>query len=205
VQIASPRISDGTSAGIGGGAARELAVELAEQCDAVGEAQLGAGRGERGVLRRVRAVDDEACARKGLERRRKARVAHPVVRPGEPRPQREHGVGIERQQAVEARAQFAPGVGAGATGIGKPEAAAVDVGLAVARGAEVLRLDGGIGRQPAEDGREAVATFNPRAEALRVEAGGEMIARKREAVGRHPVIGEGQRRRDIGRTPPARP
>jgi hypothetical protein len=47
----------------------ELTVEFGEQHDAVGEAKLGAGGGERGVLRRRCAVDDEAGARKRLEQR----------------------------------------------------------------------------------------------------------------------------------------
>ncbi len=40
----------------------ELSVKLGKQRKAVGEAKLGAGGGERGVLRRRRAVDDEARA-----------------------------------------------------------------------------------------------------------------------------------------------
>ena len=48
----------------------ELAVELGEKRNAIGEAKLGAGGGERGVLRRHRAVDDEARAGKRLERSR---------------------------------------------------------------------------------------------------------------------------------------
>ena len=40
----------------------KLAVELAEQYDAVGEAKLNAFRYQRGVFRRRGAVDDEACA-----------------------------------------------------------------------------------------------------------------------------------------------
>jgi hypothetical protein len=41
----------------------ELAVELGEQADAVGEAILGAGRGEREVLRRRCTIDDESRPR----------------------------------------------------------------------------------------------------------------------------------------------
>jgi hypothetical protein len=47
----------------------KFAIELGKQRDAVGEAKLGARGGERGVFRRRRAVDDEACARKRLEYR----------------------------------------------------------------------------------------------------------------------------------------
>ena len=127
----------------------ELAVELAEQGNAVGEAKLRAGRHQCGILRRCGAVDDEARARKRLEHRREGRVADPVVRPGETRAQREHGIGLDRHQLVEARAELAPGVGAGAPVLGECEAAAVDVGFAVGRRAEALRLHRGVGRQPA--------------------------------------------------------
>jgi hypothetical protein len=44
--------------------AGEFAVEFAQERDAVGEAKLGAGGGERGVFRRGRAVDHEARAGK---------------------------------------------------------------------------------------------------------------------------------------------
>jgi hypothetical protein len=67
----------------------EFAVEFGEQSHAVGELELGAGRGERGVLRRQRAVDDEARARQRLEHRRERGIAHPVVRPGEPAAQKQ--------------------------------------------------------------------------------------------------------------------
>jgi hypothetical protein len=54
-----PGIAHGAGAGVGRGARGELAVELAEQGDAIGEAKLGAGGDQRGVLRRQRAVDHE--------------------------------------------------------------------------------------------------------------------------------------------------
>src|SRR5262249_58566272 len=60
-----PRISG--RAGVGRGMARELAVEFRKQRDAVGEAKLGAGGGERGIFRRRGAVDDEARGGKRLE------------------------------------------------------------------------------------------------------------------------------------------
>src|SRR5262249_49640091 len=46
-----PRISHGAGAGVSCGVCGELAVELGEQRNTVGEAKLGARRGERGVLR----------------------------------------------------------------------------------------------------------------------------------------------------------
>ena len=77
--------------------ARELAVELGEQRDAVGEAKLGAGRGERGVLRLRGAVDDEARARKRLELGCEHRVAHPVVLGARGFARRHRFIGCEAQ------------------------------------------------------------------------------------------------------------
>ena len=53
-----------------------------------------------------------------------------------------------------------------------------DAGLVVARRVEALRLDRGVGRDPAIGRPEAVAAFEPPAVALRVEVGGQMIASK---------------------------
>jgi hypothetical protein len=47
--------------------AGEFAIEFAEQRDAVGELELRAGRGKRGILRRRRTVDDERRARQRLD------------------------------------------------------------------------------------------------------------------------------------------
>ena len=65
---------------------------------------------------------------------------------------------------------------------------------------EPLGLDRRIGREPAVIGGKAIAALHPSAIALRVEARAEMVAGKGEAVGRHPVIGEGERGGDIGGT-----
>ena len=64
---------------------------------------------------------------------------------------------------------------------------------------EALRLDRGVGRNPAVGRPEAVAAFEPPAVALRVEVGGQVVAGKGEAVGRHPVVGEGEGRGEISR------
>src|ERR1700720_2462280 len=77
-QADSPRVTQGTGAGVGRGVRGELAVELGEQRHAAREAKLTAGRRERGVLRRRGTVDDEARARKLLEQRGEGRVPHPV-------------------------------------------------------------------------------------------------------------------------------
>jgi hypothetical protein len=75
----------------------ELAVEFGEQHDAVGEAKLCAGGGERGILRRRGAVDDEARAGKRLELRGERGIGDPVVCPRHARAQGERGLGIEQQ------------------------------------------------------------------------------------------------------------
>src|SRR6476619_4016475 len=62
-----PRVPDRAGSGIGGGMGGELAVELSEQRDTIGETKLGTGGGERGILRRRGAVDDEAGARERLK------------------------------------------------------------------------------------------------------------------------------------------
>ena len=119
-----PPVAERPRAAVGRRVRGELAVELGEQRDPVGEAKLRAGRGERGVLCREGAVDDEARAGKRLEHRRQRGVAHPIVRPGEPSAQRQHRVGIDRQHPIEARAQLAPGIGRVASVEGEREAAA---------------------------------------------------------------------------------
>ena len=111
LRAALPPIAERTRPGVRGGVRSELAVELGEERNTVGEAKLGAGRGQRGVFRQRRAVDDEARARKRLEYRRQRRIAHPIVCPGNAPAQRQHRIGIDRQNPVEARAQLAPGVG----------------------------------------------------------------------------------------------
>jgi len=176
----------------------ELAVELGEQRDAVGDAKLPAGRNERRVLHRERAVDDEARAGKRLKNRHQRRIAHPVMRPGDAAAQRQYRIGIDRQHPVEARAQFAPGVGGVAAIETERKAIGDQPGLGVARRVEVLRLDSCVRRDAGVGCREAVAAFEPPAVALGVEVGGQMVANG-EPVGGHPVISEGERRREIGR------
>ena len=63
---------------------------------------------------------------------------------------------------------------------------------------EALRLDRGVGRDPAVGRPEAIAAFEPPAVALRVEVGGQVVA-EGEAVGGHPVVGEGEGRGEISR------
>ena len=147
----------------------KLAVELGEQGDAIGDAKLGAGGGQCRVLSRGGAVDDEARPRQRLERRHERGIADPVVRPGNAPAQRQHGVGVDRQNAVEARAQLAPGVGRVAGGESKPKAVRDGVGLGVGGRVEALRLDCGVGRDAAVGRPEAVAALEPPAVALRVK------------------------------------
>ena len=86
-----------------------------------------------------------------------------------------------------------------AAGKAQPEAAAVDIGLVVIGRAEALRLDGRIGRDPAEHPSKAIAAFEASADALRIELRGEVIPSEGEPVRGHPVVGEGEGRREIGR------
>jgi len=75
-----------------------------------------------------------------LEHRSKNRIAHPVVRPGQPRAQCQHRAGVKQHLVVEAGAEFAPGVVGGAAGKAQPEAVAIDIGLVVVGRVETLRL-----------------------------------------------------------------
>src|SRR5262249_22801942 len=68
----------------------------------------------------------------------------------------------------------------------------------------VLPLDCRVRREAPVDGGEAIAALHASAETPRVEARGEVIAGKGEAIGRHPVIGVGERGGEIGRAPPRR-
>src|SRR5215211_4978859 len=75
----SPHPAHGASAGVGPCVARELAVKLRKQRDAVGEAKLRARRNECRILHAASAVDNEARARKRFEGRGERSIAHPVV------------------------------------------------------------------------------------------------------------------------------
>ena len=55
------------------------------------------------------------------------------------------------------------------------------------------------GVNPAEHPAQAIAAFEASADALRIEFRGEVIAGEGEPVSRHPVVGEGEGRREIGR------
>src|SRR5262249_17211737 len=79
-----PRISHCARAGVGVGARCELAAELAEQRDAVGEAKLSARRSKCGVLHRKRTVDDKARSGKRLEHRLSASDRSPSRVPRRP-------------------------------------------------------------------------------------------------------------------------
>ena len=90
---------------------------------------------------------------------------------------------IEQRRIVEAGAEFGAHVGRVHRMIGKPEAAAGHVALAVGRRVKVLRLHGAIGRDAERrQSRIAVAAFEPRAVALADEVRRELIAQRR-AVG----------------------
>jgi hypothetical protein len=91
------------------------------------------------------AIDGEAYAGLGLEERRRRPAAQPVVRPGGARaPDERHAA--EALAAVEARAEFASGVGRVHGVVADGLGAAGEIGFAVARRAEGLHLHRRIGR-----------------------------------------------------------
>src|SRR5215212_3935239 len=70
-------------------------------------------------------------------------IGDPVMRPGEPRAIGEHGVLIDHQLLVVARAKLAAGIGCGAVIVGEPEdpdRPAGGICFAVGRRVEALRL-----------------------------------------------------------------
>ena len=165
--------------------------------------QFGGGGGERGILWRRRAVDGEVRAGQRLENGvQGCGIGEPVVRPGETAAQYQRHA-IDDLQIVDARAELASGVGGIHRSVRQPEAAAGEIGLAVARRMEVLRLQRGIRRHPDDDAGDrhgiTIAAFEPRSVALADEGRPQLIA-ERNAVGGEPVIGEGERGREIGRT-----
>ena len=153
-----PAHTQRAGSGIGRGVAGQFAVDLAQDRDAVGEAQLRSGRDEAGIGRRRRAVDDEARAGQRLECRCDRMIAHPVVRPGEPRSQGERCVRAHQRRVVETFADLAPQRGGVAGIIGEREAAA---GLAVGRRPEGLRLHRAVGGEPHRRRSEAPALLQP--------------------------------------------
>src|SRR4051794_15566155 len=84
--------------------------------------------------------------------------------------------------------------------VGKSEAAAAWIALAVGRRVEILPLQCCIRRECAESRSHAIATLQTSAEAFSRKARGEMIARKGVTVGGQPVLRVGKRGGDIRRT-----
>ena len=125
------------------------------------------------------------------------------MRPGGPCAQKKRHV-ADDLEIVEARANLASGVGRGRRIVIKPETAAGEIGLAVARRVEQLRLQRRV-RGDADDARGAVdrhAIAIPGLDAsgiaLSGEARGELVV-DRDAAGRKPMVGEGECGRHIGR------
>src|SRR5258708_40208169 len=84
----SPRVPHCPSAGIGGGVGGKLAVELAQKGDGGGEAKLGAGGIERGVLGGRSPDCNRGRHPQNLVRRRMWQRANPLLRAREPSAQR---------------------------------------------------------------------------------------------------------------------
>ena len=121
--------------------------------------------------------------------------------PGEAAAQNERHA-VPDSQIVKARADFAAAVRGVRRGISQAEAAAGEIGLAVARRMEVLHLQGRIGRDaddvPGDRQSEAVTGFAARRIALALEFRRETVA-ERDAVRREPMIGEGERAGEVCR------
>ncbi len=131
---------------------------------------------------------------RGIERR----VAHPVVRPGKAAQLHRHRA--PGGQRIEPGAEFATRVGRRHGVIAQPKAAARQIALAIGRRVETLRLDRRIGSHAGRGRhRVAIAALDAGAKTLAVERRGKLIARRGDAVGGEPVVGEGKRRADIRR------
>ena len=139
--------------------------------------QFGAGGGERGIARRRRAVDDEVCARQCLEHGVERRIGDPVMRPGEPARAATSGMASSIVRSSKRGAEFAARIGRRHRVIGQPEAAAGEIGLAVARRVEVLRLQRGVRRDARSTAaRVAIAGLDARGVTLAVEIRVKLIA-----------------------------
>src|SRR5262249_3214853 len=123
--------------------------------------------------------------------------------PGDPPAQRQHRIGIDRQNPVEARAQLASSIGRVAAIDRERKAVGDQPRLGIVGRVAVLRLDSRVGRDAAVRRSEAVAAFEPPAVGLRVEGGGQG-GESGAPTGGRPVGGEGEGRGKVGRTPPGR-
>src|SRR5579863_9696060 len=149
-------------------------------------------------------VDRKARAGQRLEGGGERHVVEPVMRPGDARAEldRHRAPGGQR---IEPRTELAARVGRAHRIVGQSEAAAGQVSLAVAWRMKALRLDRSIRRDTGSRRySEAIAAFEPRPIALALEPCGELVA-ERGAVGREPVVGEGERCPDISRPEILRP
>src|ERR1700720_4313156 len=140
-----PRVAQRSGAGIRLRAFGEFAIELGEQSPLRREEQLSAGGGEHRVVRDRRAIDSEASTGQRFKSRAQRWIADEIVRPGEPATQNER-LAVEKRQVVEARTKLAAHVRRVHCGVGKPEAAAARVALAIGRGVEILEVNGTVRR-----------------------------------------------------------
>ena len=98
--------------------AGEFTVELADERDAVGEAKLSAGGGEPEFFAGVAPSTTKLAPGSVWNTAASARSLTQSCAQAS-RARSEHGVTIERQRTIEAGAQFAPRVGAGARIVGE--------------------------------------------------------------------------------------
>src|SRR5262249_41687907 len=120
------------------------------------------------------------------------------MRPGKPPVQGEQ-ITADGRDLIEARAELSSCIGGIAGVEAEPKAAAGEICFLIERRVKILHLDGRIRRDAGgrRDGK-AIAAFDASAKTLRVEACGELIEHRREAVGGHRVISEAERGCDIG-------
>src|SRR6266568_422533 len=137
----SPGRAQSAGAGIDAGVAAELAVELADERDAVAELELGAYGSERGVAGRGGTEHGEGRDRQGLEEGRGRERAVELVRPGRARAQGQRPAVDRAEEIIEARAKLAARLVHRLRAVVQPEACKPGgVDLAIAGPPEPLRL-----------------------------------------------------------------
>src|ERR1035437_392164 len=100
-----PHVTRDALACVGFRNAGELPFEDGGEREAVQPFHLGCGRGQRGIVRLRRAVDDEGRARQRLEHRRDIAVGVEIMRPGGAAAQSEDRV-LQRERSVGANAEL---------------------------------------------------------------------------------------------------
>ena len=146
-RLYSPRISQGTRAGVGLRTLGKLALELGEQRPIGREEKLGASGGERRVWRHRCTINGETGARQGFKYCAKRRIAYPVMGPRNTAEQ-DKWLTVEKSRIIKASAKLAPDIGCVHCVVREPEAVNSGISFAVARRVEILKLQSPVGRYP---------------------------------------------------------